>query len=194
MKINRFALKNKAEDIIAATRARCYAAYWPSLTIDRDVRIGKRVTISCEPGSTIDLRGTRIKEGVAIEAAAGATITIGRSIIGRFAVISARESISIGDGTGVADMSTVRDHNHLWNDTEGSDRTRWTTGPITIGDAAWLGSKVTVTSGVSIGNGVVVGAGAVVTRSIPPLTKVGGIPARPISSSRIAVPSSDSRD
>ena len=40
--------------------------------------------------------------------------------------------------------------------------------PVVIGDGAWLGRNVTVTSGVSIGRGAVVAAGAVVTRDVPP--------------------------
>jgi len=50
--------------------------------------------------------------------------------------------------------------------------------PISIGDGAWIGSRVTVLPGVSIGNGAVVAAGAVVTRDVPPNTLVAGIPAR----------------
>ena len=180
MKITPFAIKNKLDDILGAARARAFAAYWPGLYIDKDVRIGKRVNISCEPGAQIILRGTKLKEGVSVEAAAGASVDIGNSIIGRFVVISARERVSVGDGTGIADMSTIRDHNHVWSSNGGSDRTRWTTAPISIGNAAWLGSKVTVTSGVSIGDGVVVGAGAVVTKSVADLTRVAGVPARPI--------------
>jgi acetyltransferase-like isoleucine patch superfamily enzyme len=50
--------------------------------------------------------------------------------------------------------------------------------PISIGDGAWIGSRVTVLPGVSIGSGAVVAAGAVVTRDVPPNTLVAGIPAR----------------
>jgi acetyltransferase-like isoleucine patch superfamily enzyme len=50
--------------------------------------------------------------------------------------------------------------------------------PITIGDGAWLGSRVTVLSGISIGAGAVVATGAIVTRDVPPDTLVAGVPAR----------------
>ena len=55
-----------------------------------------------------------------------------------------------------------------------------TTGPITIGDGAWIASRVTVLPGVTIGHGAVVAAGAVVHRDVPPNTLVAGVPAKPV--------------
>jgi len=51
-------------------------------------------------------------------------------------------------------------------------------GPITVGDGAWIGARVTILPGVTIGNGAVVAAGAVVTRDVAPNTLVAGVPAR----------------
>lgn len=50
--------------------------------------------------------------------------------------------------------------------------------PIVIGNDVWLGANVVVTAGVEIGDGCVVGAGAVVTRSLPPNSICGGVPAK----------------
>ncbi|MGD9877942.1 acyltransferase [Desulfococcus sp.] len=50
-------------------------------------------------------------------------------------------------------------------------------GPIVIGDGAWLGVGVIVTSGVTIGENAVVGAGSLVTRDIPPDSIAAGNPA-----------------
>jgi len=52
--------------------------------------------------------------------------------------------------------------------------------PISIGDDAWLGSKVIVLKGVTIGKGAVIGAGSVVTKDIPPYTVAVGSPAKVI--------------
>ena len=50
--------------------------------------------------------------------------------------------------------------------------------PIVIEDKAWIGINSTVLPGVTVGYGAIVGANSVVTHDVPPLTVVGGNPAR----------------
>lgn len=50
--------------------------------------------------------------------------------------------------------------------------------PIKIGKHVWIGSNATVLQGVTIGDWSVVAAGAVVTKDVPPMTVVGGVPAK----------------
>lgn len=50
--------------------------------------------------------------------------------------------------------------------------------PVTIEDDVWCGANVTILKGVTIGRGTVVAAGAVVTKSFPPYSIIGGVPAR----------------
>lgn len=52
--------------------------------------------------------------------------------------------------------------------------------PIKLGKSVWVGSNATILAGVTIGDWAVVAAGAVVTRDVPPLTIVGGVPAKVI--------------
>lgn len=54
------------------------------------------------------------------------------------------------------------------------------TGPITIGDRAWVAADVFVGHGVTIGEGAVVGARSCVYRDVASWTVVGGNPAKPI--------------
>ena len=51
---------------------------------------------------------------------------------------------------------------------------------IVIEDDVWIGANAVILDGVQIGKGTVVGAGAVVTKSIPPFSVVGGVPAKVI--------------
>lgn len=50
--------------------------------------------------------------------------------------------------------------------------------PVTIEDDVWCGANVTILKGVTIGRGSVVAAGAVVTKSFPPYSIIGGVPAK----------------
>jgi len=50
--------------------------------------------------------------------------------------------------------------------------------PVVIEDDVWCGANVTILKGVTIGHGSVVAAGAVVTKSFPPYSIIGGVPAK----------------
>lgn len=49
---------------------------------------------------------------------------------------------------------------------------------VIIEDDVWAGANVTILKGVTIGRGSVIAAGAVVTKSCPPYSIIGGVPAR----------------
>jgi acetyltransferase-like isoleucine patch superfamily enzyme len=53
-------------------------------------------------------------------------------------------------------------------------------GPIRLEDYCWIGNDVMILKNVTIGRGAVVAAGSIVTRDVPALTVVAGIPARHI--------------
>ena len=50
--------------------------------------------------------------------------------------------------------------------------------PVVIEDDVWCGANVTILKGVTIGRGSVVAAGAIVTKSFPPYSIIGGVPAK----------------
>ena len=50
--------------------------------------------------------------------------------------------------------------------------------PVIIEDDVWAGANVTILKGVTIGRGSVIAAGAVVTKSCPPYSIIGGVPAK----------------
>lgn len=51
-------------------------------------------------------------------------------------------------------------------------------GDVIIDDYVWIASRATILPGVHIGRGAVVASGAVVTKDVPPLAIVGGVPAK----------------
>ena len=53
-------------------------------------------------------------------------------------------------------------------------------GNVVIEDYVWIASRVTILPSVTIGKGAVVASGAVVTKDVPPMSIVGGIPAKVI--------------
>jgi acetyltransferase-like isoleucine patch superfamily enzyme len=142
-----------------------------------DVRQGFRLTMA--RGAIVRF-GARcsIDRGCTIEA--DGLVEVGAdTVIGHHCTIAARSSVVIGSDCLLAEMVSIRDHDHAWSESEGPIRLQGeSVAPVRIGSNVWLGSKVTVLRGVTIGDGVVVGANAVVTKDLPPGSVAVGIPAR----------------
>jgi phosphonate metabolism protein (transferase hexapeptide repeat family) len=51
---------------------------------------------------------------------------------------------------------------------------------VVLGNDVWIGHASTILPGVKIGTGAAIGAGAVVSKDVPPVAIVGGVPAKPI--------------
>lgn len=49
---------------------------------------------------------------------------------------------------------------------------------VVVEEDVWIGCNVTLLSGVNIGRGSIIAAGAVVTKSFPPYSLIGGVPAK----------------
>ena len=49
-----------------------------------------------------------------------------------------------------------------------------------IGSDVWIVYEAVIFAGVTIGDGAIIGTRAVVTKSVPPYTIAGGVPAKPI--------------
>ena len=85
--------------------------------------------------------------------------------------------VTIGHDVAVSDDLTILTAGH---DVNAADFAM-TGQAISIGDYAWLPTKIIVLPGANIGEGAVVGAGSVVTRPVEPYTVVAGNPARKIA-------------
>jgi acetyltransferase-like isoleucine patch superfamily enzyme len=115
----------------------------------------------------------------------GSLVVGSRSVFGHHVTIGVRDSVQIGSDCLIAEMVSIRDHDHGFYDTGIPMRQQVAlTAPIVIEDDVWIGSKATITRGVHIGQGAIVGANAVVVHDVPPGAIVGGIPARIIREQR----------
>lgn len=96
------------------------------------------------------------------------------SSVGWHSLIDARGGITIGNNVTVASYSRLVTGSHDINDPLFHAEFK----PIVIEDYAWLCTGCTILQGVTIGRGAVVAAGAVVIKDVPPMTVVGGVPAK----------------
>lgn len=128
--------------------------------------------LSVGPGSVI------LASSVLIELAPGAVLGIGANVaLRRLTTISVREHVDIGYDALIAEMVTIRDHDHVIAPPILYRLSGFVAAPIRIDRNVWIGSKATITRGVTIGANSVIAANAVVTKDVPPDCIVGGVPA-----------------
>ncbi|MCT7516354.1 glycosyltransferase family protein [Aliarcobacter cryaerophilus] len=139
------------------------------------------------PKSSIYLDGTNLEIGHNTEIHEytylrlyGGSIKIGNNCsINHFCSIYGHGGLIIKNNVRIASQCTIIPANHSFKDPyklicfqkelrEG----------IIIEDDVWIGSGVRILDGVTIGRGSIVAAGSVVTKTIPPYTISGGVPAK----------------
>lgn len=105
--------------------------------------------------------------------------------IARYAVIyTTRAKVYIGSKVDIAPYIKIITGNHHvkcighfmfdgdYNKSKDDDK------DVVIEGDSWFGINVTILAGVTIGRGSVIAAGAVVTKSCPPYSIIGGVPAK----------------
>lgn len=110
----------------------------------------------------------------------GKNITIGKDVfINSGCHFQDQGGIEIGDGALIGHNVVLATINHAL---EPEENRKNHYAPIKIGAHVWIGSNATILPGVTLGEHAVVAAGAVVTKDVPPLTVVGGVPAKILKS------------
>ncbi len=167
----------------------CYLrAAFRGLSVGFDSYVGPGCEISVGPGGRLTLRRVSVGRGCHIIAGPGARMDIAAQSIGPHSMIVARDAITIGAGSLVAEMVVIRDSDHDRPDGAALTSNHHRSAPITIGAQVWLAAHSTILRGVTIGPGATVGAGAVVTRDVAAGQTVVGVPARPITERMARLP------
>lgn len=116
---------------------------------------------------------------------AGYALVRGDAMFGAHCTVNSFTCISgkvrCGDHVRIASHVSIVGFNHGYDDPSVPiHKQAHETLGITIGDDVWIGANAVILDGVTIGEGAVIAAGATVTRDVPPLTVVAGVPAKPV--------------
>jgi maltose O-acetyltransferase len=99
------------------------------------------------------------------------------TIIGEWAVLDGRAPLIIGNHVDIASNVMIYNAEH---DVQSGNFTKARMEKVVIEDYVFIGPRAIILPGVTIGRGAVVAAGAVVTKDVPALSIVGGVPAEEI--------------
>lgn len=112
----------------------------------------------------------------------GAYIRIGNNVgLGEFAHLGGAGGLEIGNDCIIGAYLSCHPENHVFDDPDLPIRLQGVSRKgIKVGNNCWIGAKVTILDGVEIGDNCVLAAGAVITKSMPPNSIIGGVPAKVI--------------
>lgn len=140
--------------------AGCEFIFPRNMSFGEMVGIGRNSFFTAEDGFIEVGANTSFNRSVHINAAVGGTISIG-------------EGCLIGPNVIMRTSDHRYDNPHIFIRQQGH-----ITGNINIQDDVWIGAHAVILGGVHIGKGAVIGAGAVVTKDVPDMVVVAGVPAK----------------
>jgi len=112
----------------------------------------------------------------------GEGLIIGNNVaINHYCFLGVRGYIEIGDNVIFGPRVSVFSENHNYSNLELPIKQQGVTRKNTkICDDVWIGSHSSIMAGVTLGKGSIIASGSVVTKDVPAMTVVGGIPAKVI--------------
>ncbi len=103
------------------------------------------------------------------------------SIVGEHAVLDGRDKLIIGNHVAIASQVMIYNAEHNIH----SKDFLHTLNPVVVEDYVFIGPRAIILPGITVGKGAIIAAGAVVTKDVPPMTIVGGVPAREIGTRNV---------
>ncbi|EQB30879.1 MULTISPECIES: acyltransferase [Sphingomonadales] len=129
----------------------------------------------------------RIDRGVRILAANESVVRIGAGArIGLYSVLNGGDCIDVGEKSLISGFVYLQSSMHRFANSGAAIKDQgYDHGPVSLGQGAWLAAHVVIMPGRNVGANAIVGSNAVVTEDVEPGMIVAGVPAKPISSSRV---------
>jgi acetyltransferase-like isoleucine patch superfamily enzyme len=132
--------------------------------IGDNVSFGRNVTLICTGIIS------QIGEGIQIGNGTGINDNV---------YLGGQGGIVIGDNVIIGPGVKIFSENHVFSDLNQSIKSQGTDRQgVKIGNDCWIGANAVILDGCIIGDGVVIAAGAVVTKSVPDLSVMAGVPAK----------------
>ncbi len=127
---------------------------------------------------TVSQLGDRSFIALGVEIRNGKNILIGEgSVLNKKVLLDGRGGkVTIGRNVDIAQEVNIWTLSHDPQDDTYADKG----GEVFVEDYVWIASRATILPNVTLGKGCVVACGSVVTKSIPPMTIVAGVPAKKI--------------
>ena len=163
-------------DVVLAGQSRCSIAGGTFIPTPIQIRGNDRGRIIISKHCSIDTLAR-------LFAANDAVLRIEDNVgIGPFDIINAFADCTIGKNSMLGPYVNINCADHGTAIGEVPMRFQeGTYGPVMIGEDCWIGSHAVIMKGVTIGDGTIVAAGAIVTKDVPPLSIVAGVPAKVIA-------------
>jgi len=151
-----------------------------SVTLDDYVKIDALSQNGVVIGDNVSIGAFSIIETTGILRKLGKGFSIGKnSNLGDYNYVGAAGGVVIGENVLIGQRVSFHSENHVFERADIPIRHQGTTQEgIIIEDDCWIGSGAIILDGVTVHKGSVIAAGSVVTKSVPPYSVVGGVPAK----------------
>jgi acetyltransferase-like isoleucine patch superfamily enzyme len=156
------------------------------ISVGRSFNLGNNVSINAlskkgiQIGNNVSILDNSIIDCTGVIKNLGVGLKIGNNVgIAQNAFIQVRGMVEIKDNVIFGPNVSIFSENHVFTDTElPVNKQGVTRKGVIIEEGVWLATRVIILDGVTVGKNSIVAAGSVVTKDVPPLSIVGGVPAK----------------